>query len=121
MSQTVQHLSPDEAQRRLDAALQYIAQFWTVFEQRPGMLGTPRDLEAMTFYMDFIEHMLLGGDRKTYASWNEFLVEKKYIRGGANLLRESLSDDLDNFVKLQAVRREFMDWRTERRSANAVG
>ncbi len=118
MSQTDQHLPADEAQRRLDAALEYISKFWTTFEQRPGMLGTPRDLEAMMFFIDFMENVLLGGDRETYASWNEFLVEKKYIRGGANLLRESLSDDLDDFVKLQSVRREFLIWRAERQSVS---
>ncbi len=121
MSQNVQHLPADEAQRRLDAALEYIAQFWTTFEQRPGMLGTPRDLEPMMFYIDFIEHVLLGADMDAYASWTEFRIEKKYIRGSANLLKESLSDDLDDFVKLQAVRREFLDWRAARQSADGVG
>ncbi len=106
----------DDAERRLATTLQHLERFWEIFDRRPGMLGTPRDLEAMFFQIDLIEYLLRGGDPDAYhrVCWNEFLIERKYIRGGANLLRESLSDDLDGFPRLQAVRREFQAWRAER-------
>jgi hypothetical protein len=58
----------------------------------------------------------LGGNIDDYRDvcWTEFLIQKKLIRGSANLLRETLSDDLDEFPKLQALRRDFLVWRVNR-------
>lgn len=106
----------DDVERRLATTLAHLDRFWDIFEHRPGMLGTPRDLEAMFFQIDLIEYLLRGGDLDAYhrVCWNEFLIEWKHIRGGANLLRESLSNDLDGFPGLQAVRRDFLAWRAAR-------
>jgi hypothetical protein len=108
--------SVNDAERRLATTLAQLDRFWDIFERRPGMLGTPRDLEAMFFHIDQIEYLLRGGDLDAYRQvcWNEFLIERNHIRGGANLFRESLSDDLDDFPRLQAVRRDFLTWRAAR-------
>lgn len=114
--------SVDNAERRLATTLTHLDGFWDIFESRPGMLGTPRDLEAMFFQIDLIEYLLRGGDLDAYhrVCWDEFLIERKHIRGAANLLRESLSDDLDDFPRLQAVRREFLAWRAARQAGQRL-
>jgi hypothetical protein len=106
---------------KLDNISAMISRYWEAFWQRPGLLGSPRDVEAMLFYMDQFEFLLRGGHIDAYRDvcWAQFLIEKKLIRGGGNLFREALSDDLDDFQKLQALRREFLAWREAREAWSA--
>lgn len=108
-------LSDEDALRKLQALHEYVDRFWQAFWHRPGMLGMPRDVEAMFHHIDWIEHLLAGGgpERPNDITWTEFLIRRKYIRGAAHLLRESLRDDLDDFPKLQALRREYLAWREQ--------
>jgi hypothetical protein len=105
-----------DASRTLDNMSATVSRFREAFERCPGMLGSPRDVEAIFFYIDQFEFLLLGGNIDDYGDvcWTEFLIQKKLIRGGVNLLRETLSDDLDDFPKLQALRRDFLVWRVTR-------
>lgn len=106
-------LSREDALRKLQALQDCVDRFWQAFWHRPGMLGMPRDVEAMFHHMDWIEHLLAGGGprRPHDSTWMDFLIRRKYVRGAAHLLRESLRDDLDDFPKLQAIRREYLAWR----------
>ncbi len=65
------------------------------------------------FYIDQFEFLLLGGNIDDYGDvcWTEFLIQKKLIRGGGNLFRETPSDDVDDSPKLQARRHDFLGWR----------
>lgn len=88
--------------------------FWQTFYSRPEMHGSPDELNAMFFYLDQVEFLMLGGAQSDYweCSWMAFLIERRLIVGARNLLGESLREGTEGYVQLQSLRREYLVWRS---------
>lgn len=98
---------------KIHALKEYLEKLTEIFENRPLMLGTPYEVNALFFYLDAIDLISNGYESDNYFefSWTSFLIEKKLIVGANDKLREQLrNDDLD-FSLLHALRREYIGWR----------
>lgn len=87
-----------------------------VFENRPGMLGTPEEVCAVMNFLDDIEDMISGTDDVALEnrSWHDFLIHKKLLHGARNKLREILRKDEMDYSLLQHLRHEYREWRITR-------
>ena len=103
----------NEDSKKIATILERIEHFKTTLDCRPGMLGTPYEVNATFFFVDMIELIAKGHVTENYFeySWIEFLVEKKMIVGANDFLRSRLISDDENFSELQNLRAEFFIWR----------
>jgi hypothetical protein len=101
---------------KIDTLKAYLEKIFDAFESRPLMLGTPYEVNAIFFYLDSIDLITKGYDSENYFefSWAEFLIEKKFIVGANDMLREKLKNDEHDFSLLHALRREFLEWRLKK-------
>lgn len=89
-----------------------MSNFQEVFENRPGMLGSPIEVYSMFFYIDRVTFIVQHGREMDplSESWLTFMNEKGYTKGANDLVRRKLEQMGSDFSYLQAVRAEYTSW-----------
>jgi hypothetical protein len=106
----------NDESKKIENILSYIDYFNKTLSERPAMLGTPYELNAICFYIDVIELIAKGYIAENFhgVSWMDFLIEKKHIVGANDLLRNRLKMRDDDYSEIQYLREEYATWRMQR-------
>lgn len=108
--------------RKIKLIEEVLRQFSSAFTFRPGMIGTPEEINSFFFLYDRIDFILKYGfsiDSKRL-SWVAFLEERGYFKGARDLLVEQIRQEKqeDAYKLLQKLREEYYVWQTSKAESN---